>query len=99
VVNEMNTPSKLPYELAEKLSSLESLIKEKHPKMPGLLQEIHSALRQQPENVVLLSEEEIGVIVDGLQIQTGVSLATSTIAKSSKAGTTARLKNVTVNDI
>lgn len=93
------TPSKLPFDLAEKLASLDSLIKEKHPRMPLLLQEIHSALRAQPENVVLLSEEEIASIIAGLQLQTGVSLATSVSAKSSKAGSTARLKNVTVEDI
>lgn len=92
-------PSKLPFELAEKLASLETLIKEKHPRMPTLLHEIHSALRAQPENVVLLSEEEITTIVEGLQIQTGVSLAASVVSKSGKAGTTKRLSSVTVDDI
>jgi len=72
--------NKLPFELAEKLASLENLIKEKHPRMPTLLQEIHSALRQQPENVILLSEEEISSIVEGLKIQTGVAFAQAAVA-------------------
>lgn len=87
--------SKLPFELSEKLASLETLIKEKHPRMPSLLQEIHSALRQQPENVVLLSEEEISSIVEGLKIQTGVAFAASAV--SSKGAASKKLKSVTAD--
>jgi hypothetical protein len=87
------------FELQEKLASLESLIKEKHPRMPTLLQEIHSALRAQPENVVLLSEDEIQVIIEGLEIQTGVKLAEAAVSKSSKPGTAARLKKITEDDL
>lgn len=87
--------SKLPFELEEKLASLDSLIKEKHPKMPTLLQEIHSALRQQPENVVLLSEEEIHTIVEGLKIQTGVAFAQSAV--SSKGAASKKLKGITAD--
>ncbi len=87
--------SKLPFELSEKLASLENLIKEKHPRMPTLLQEIHAALRQQPENVVLLSEEEISSIVEGLKIQTGVSFAQSAVSSKGAAGK--KLKSVTAD--
>jgi hypothetical protein len=89
------SPSNLPFELAEKLANLENLIKEKHPRMPTLLQEIHSALRQQHENVVLLSEEEISCIVEGLKIQTGVSFAASAV--SAKSAATKKLKGVTAD--
>ena len=87
--------SKLPFELEEKLASLETLIKEKHPRMPSLLQEIHSALRQQPENVVLLNEEQIAAIVEGLKIQTGVVFAQSAV--SSKGAASKKLKGVTAD--
>lgn len=87
--------SKLPFELSEKLASLENLIKEKHPRMPTLLQEIHAALRQQPENVVLLNEEEISSIVEGLKIQTGVSFAQSAVSSKGAAGK--KLKSVTAD--
>jgi hypothetical protein len=87
--------SKLPFELSEKLASLENLIKEKHPRMPALLQEIHAALRQQPENVVLLNEEEISSIVEGLKIQTGVSFAQSAVSSKGAAGK--KLKSVTAD--
>jgi hypothetical protein len=52
--------------------------------MPTLLREIHTALRKQPENVVILSEEEIGIIVTGLEVQTNTFLA-QTITKSAKS--------------
>ena len=87
--------SKLPFELAEKLASLENLIKEKHPRMPTLLQEIHSALRQQPENIVLLSEEEIAAIVSGLKIQTGVAFAQAAVAGKGSS----KKKSITVDMI
>jgi hypothetical protein len=58
--------------------------------MPTLLREIHTTLRKQPENVTLLSEEEIKVIVNGLQKQTGVELVQ---AVTKAPGKTAALKN------
>ena len=74
-----------PYEqLQEKVLALDAAIKDRHPTMPTLLQEIWRTLKAQPENVTLMTEEEIGIIVSGLQVQTNTSLA-QTIAKSSKS--------------
>lgn len=72
-----------PIELQQKVAELSQLILSKHPKMPTLLREIHTALRAQPENVTLMSEEEIAVIVSGLKVQTGVEFA----AAATKKGT------------
>ncbi len=78
--------------LKEKVASLEAALLSAHPTMPTLLKEIHSALRAQPENVTLMSEEEISVIVRGLQKQTGTYLA-ETVSKSAKRpGSVAALK-------
>lgn len=79
----MNPPT-IPFELQEKITSLQAAILDKHPTMPTLLREIHTALRKQPENVVILSEDEIGIIVRGLEIQTNTFLA-DTVSKSSKS--------------
>lgn len=74
-----------PYEqLQEKVLSLDAAIKSRHPTMPTLLQEIWRALKAQPENVTLMSEDEIGVVVSGLQVQTNTSLA-QTMSKQSKS--------------
>ena len=60
----------LPFELAEKVFSLSAMIIDKHPQLPTLLRDIHTALRKQPENVTLMSEEEICIIVSALKVQT-----------------------------
>lgn len=77
--------SSLPLAFQEQLASLQSALLEKHPRMPGLLQEIHRALKLQPENVTLMSEDEIAIVVQGLQVQTQTSLIKTTIAKKSPA--------------
>jgi hypothetical protein len=78
--------------LREKVASLEAALLARHPTMPTLLRDIHSALRAQPENVTLLSEEEIQSLVKGLQVQTNTFLATSVTKESKKsAGTKALL--------
>lgn len=78
--------------LREKVSSLEAALLARHPTMPTLLRDIHSALRAQPENVTLLSEQEISTLVQGLQVQTNTFLATSVTKESKKStGTKALL--------
>lgn len=88
------TPSKLGFELQEKVLALQALILDKHPKMPVLLREIHTALRAQPENVTLMSEEEIAIIVDGLKIQTGVEFASSAIKGPGSKSTGSKIKQL-----
>lgn len=68
----------------EQMQELATAIHTQHPKMPVLLMQIHKHLRNDPELVTTLSEEEIGVIVNGLKIQTKTELV-GTIAKQSKA--------------
>lgn len=79
----MNAPT-VPFELQEKIQSLQDSLLSRHPTMPTLLREIHTALRKQPENVVILSEDQIGTIVKGLEIQTNTFLA-QTVSKSAKS--------------
>jgi hypothetical protein len=76
------------FDLQTKVAELSQLILDKHPRMPVLLREIHTTLRQYPENVTLLSEEEIGVIVSGLIVQTGVNFA-ATVTKTTAVKTAA----------
>jgi len=61
--------------LSLKVAELKQHLLDRHPRMPQLLQEIHKTLAAQPDNVTLLSEQEIGVIVEGLKVQTGVEFA------------------------
>lgn len=86
------TKQGIGFELAEKVQQLSALILDKHPRMPTLLREIHTALLAQPENVTLMSEEEIQIIVSGLKVQTGVEFATAAISSSGKKSAVSKIK-------
>jgi hypothetical protein len=58
-----------------KIAELEQQILSAHPKLPILLREIHAILKQDPANVTLLSEEDIGILVSGLKKQTNTEIA------------------------
>lgn len=87
-------PSRLGFELQEKVAQLQQSLLDRHPRMPVLLREIHTVLRAQPENVTLMSEEEIAVIVDGLKIQTGVEFAASALTPAGKKSTSSKIKQL-----
>lgn len=72
------------YLLAEKVSELSAALTARHPKMPTLLREIHQTLSKYPEQVTLMSEEDIHAVVEGLKVQTGVEFA-NTVTKPSAA--------------
>lgn len=80
------------FELKEKCEALRNMLLEKHPRMPTLLQEIHQALRAQPENVTLLSEEEIAIVVQGLKVQTGIEFVKA--ASKAPSATAATKKKI-----
>lgn len=82
------------FELKEKCAQLSQMLLDKNPKMPVLLREIHTALRAQPENVTLLTEEEISQIVNGLKVQTGVEFAAATVKSAAKASTISKIKSL-----
>lgn len=67
-----------------KMNALQQAIHAQHPTMPVLLMQIHKQLRADPELTSTLSEEGIGVIVKGLQIQTKTELV-SVVVKESKS--------------
>jgi hypothetical protein len=77
------------------IAELESALLQAHPSMPVLLQQIHRAIKADPEQVTLLSEQEIGVIVNGLSRQTQTQIATSiSTGKKGKA-----IKSIGLDDL
>jgi len=84
--------SSLPTELQMKLAELSQALINRSPALPGILQTIHSTLKQQPENVTLLSEDEIQVIVEGLKQQTQTQFAISSTKGSGKTAAVAKIK-------
>ena len=82
------------YVLSEKVASLASAILEKHPTMPTLLREIHTTLSKYPEQVTLLTEQEISIIVSGLSVQTNVAFAASATKPAGVKSLTAKIKQL-----
>jgi hypothetical protein len=67
------------FELKEKVSALSEAILSKHPTMKSLLREIHTTVSKYPEQITLLSEDEISKIVQGLMVTTGIEFAEKAI--------------------
>jgi hypothetical protein len=81
----VGTPMDQATQLRSKVLELSEAILHKHPTLPTLLREIHSTLQKYPENVTLLPEEDIQVLVRGLEIQTNTYLADSVVSKKSSS--------------
>lgn len=93
-MSELSVPLTDGEQLKQKVAELSQMILEKHPRMPTLLREIHTTVRQYPEQVTLLDESEIGVIVAGLQVQTNTSLAASVSKPAAAKSLTAKIKTL-----
>jgi DNA polymerase III psi subunit len=79
-------------QVQQKVSTLRDTILEKHPRLPGLLSEILTALQAQPENVLLLSPDEIGLVVQGIEVHKGTFLAASVTKPAAQKSSIAKIK-------
>lgn len=87
-------------EIQMNIAELEEALISTHPEMPVLLRKIHTKLKNDPEIVTLLSEEEINTVIRGLEVQTNVSLAPASKPKAEKKSSNTaagRLKAITGN--
>jgi hypothetical protein len=78
-----------------KISELDESLKLSAPNMPILLREIHQTLKQDPENVTLLTPEEVAIIISGLSKQTSTQITTSILSGSKGKS----LKKLSLDDI
>lgn len=86
----------LSADIQEKILALEAAVKGRLPNMPMLLKEIHGALRKDPDCVTLLKEEQIAVLISGLERQTNTYIV-ATVTKSKSAASI--LKKLTADDL
>jgi len=87
----------LNLEIKSKLDSLQAALLSAHPEMPNLLREVRNTLKAQPEQVTLMTEDEIAIVVAGLEKQTNSHLAASA-SKPTKAKKES-LKSVTSDEL
>ena len=80
-------------QLKEKVTALQEALLAAHPTMPVLLRDIHQQLKADEEIVTVLSDEEIGIIVNGLQKQTQTVIINSIVKKG------AGKKKITLADL
>lgn len=73
------------FEVREKLAALEEQLNQVQPNIATNLRDIHRILKQDPDVVTLLSEEECSILVRGLKKQTGTTIATTVKKKTTKA--------------
>lgn len=81
-------------QLRESVLSLQSALLSAHPMMPTLLQTIHRQLKADPTLCIILTEEEVGIIVSGLKKQTLTTIATSTSKSKTKT-----IKSIGIGDL
>lgn len=83
----------LPDDIKFKIASLQQSILEVHPRLPIVLKEIHTLLKNDPAIVTLLSEDDIASIVSGLKLQTKTEITQAAMKKKTS------LKNVGLADL
>lgn len=72
-------------EVSDRIVELRDAIHSAHPKMPGLLQEIWKTTQSYPEQVTLLTEDQMEIIIAGLEKVVDTDLANITL-KSATSG-------------
>lgn len=83
------------FEVQEKLAQLEQQLLSATPTLPALLRDIHRTLKQDPDVVTILTEEECSILVRALKVQTKTEISTGAIKK----GTTKAMSRMTVADL
>jgi len=84
------------FEVQEKLAQLEQALLSGTPNMPTLLRDIHRTLKNDPDVVTILSEEECSILVRGLKKQTATVIATKALKKG---GAKKSAKQMTLADL
>ena len=97
----MNTQPGAPTDIEQlkgKIHALQEAVQTQLPTYSTILKDIHRSLQQDGTAVVLLTEEEIGVICVALSKQTGVVIAKEVVSKN-KLSNGKRLKDVGSDDL
>jgi hypothetical protein len=69
--------STLSFDVQEKLANLQARLEARDPDIKTALSTLHNTLKKQPENVTILAEDQILILVKGLEHVTGVHFAVS----------------------
>lgn len=82
-----------------KVVELQVALSNSIPGYESLLHVIHRALLADEELTHLMTEEEIGIICQGLQKKTGVVITTAAVKKNMTTGAGKKLSSVSLGDL
>lgn len=82
-------------QVREKLLDLETRLQQAVPNIKTVLKDVHSILKNDPDCVTLLSDEECAILVRGLKKQTATEIATAAASSKPKKS----LKSMTTADL
>lgn len=101
MTTESTESTQLNIEIKAKLDDLQAALLASDPQMPTLLRDIHRVLKAQPDQVTLMTENEVAIVVAGLQKQTNTNLAELTLSRGKSASklTRAKLAAMTAEDL
>lgn len=78
------TSEKKDHPFLMEMAELQQALDERVPGFVNILREIHTKLKKDPATVTLLTDEEIGVIVAGLERHTNVTIVAPAAVKTAK---------------
>lgn len=82
-------------QLHEQILVLKDLLLKQHPQMPTLLQQLHHNIKKDEDLAMILSEEELGVIVEGLKAHANIQIATNVMKKTGSRS----MKDISLDDL
>lgn len=91
----MSQPLTNADQFLDKISLLEEMLQQSLPSYKDMLKIIHTQLKQDEDLVHILTDEQIGTIIAGLQKHKGIVV---TAANIKAAGTTARKKGASLSE-
>lgn len=94
----LSTPLTSIEEIQSRLSELENALVSQNPEFRTVLRKIHATLSAEPELLHLLKDEEINVIVRGIEKHSNIQIVQET-EKIKKKEMKESLKNLTLDDI
>lgn len=95
----VSTPLNNCEQVVGKIAELQIALQQALPGYESMLHQIHVALQKDEDCTVLLTPEQIGVIVAGLSKKKGIVLATSKTASGAKKTASGKaLKDVSLGD-
>lgn len=86
-------------QILQRLSFLEQALNDQDPRMKDHLKEIHKLLITHEELVHVLSEEEIGKIMQGQQIITNTTLVAAVSAPKARASAAKKASQLTLGEL